>query len=135
MSKNLIIELYDRFVSNLQKHIDDQRVNLYRDYSSNSLIKLTLEIQNGTRTKYNFVYIDGSHQAPDVLMDAVLSWKLLEVGGIMIFDDYLWPKYKNSPSMHPKTAIDGFLASYTNRYKTLHMGYQVHIQKTTSDPS
>jgi hypothetical protein len=33
---------------------------------------------------------DGSHRARDVLEDAVLSWPLLKVGGIMLFDDYLW---------------------------------------------
>ena len=32
------------------------------------------------------VYIDGSHEAPDVLTDAVMAWKLLVEGGIMILD-------------------------------------------------
>lgn len=32
------------------------------------------------------VYIDGSHDASDVLTDAVMAWKLLAQGGIMILD-------------------------------------------------
>ena len=32
------------------------------------------------------VYIDGSHRPEDVLTDAVMAWKLLKEGGIMILD-------------------------------------------------
>ncbi len=32
------------------------------------------------------IYIDGSHCPPDVLTDAVMAWKLLTDGGIMILD-------------------------------------------------
>src|SRR5262249_35845839 len=39
---------------------------------------------------FDFVYIDGSHVAADVLSDAVLSFHLLHVGGLLVFDDYLW---------------------------------------------
>jgi hypothetical protein len=39
---------------------------------------------------YDVIYIDGSHRADDVLSDAILSWALLRVGGVMIFDDYRW---------------------------------------------
>jgi tetratricopeptide (TPR) repeat protein len=37
---------------------------------------------------YDFVYIDGNHQNNIVLQDAVLSWRLVKVGGLIIFDDY-----------------------------------------------
>jgi hypothetical protein len=37
---------------------------------------------------YDFVYIDGSHLASDVLEDAVLSWAVVQVGDMIIFDDY-----------------------------------------------
>ena len=39
---------------------------------------------------YDMIYIDGWHTAYAALSDAVMSWPLLAVGGIMIFDDYLW---------------------------------------------
>ncbi len=35
------------------------------------------------------VYIDGSHYPQDVLTDAVMAWKLLNEGGIMILDGAL----------------------------------------------
>ena len=37
---------------------------------------------------FDLIYIDASHYAPDVLSDAVLAFKLLKPGGILIFDDY-----------------------------------------------
>ena len=32
------------------------------------------------------IYVDGSHVPQDVLTDAVMAWKLLKQGGIMILD-------------------------------------------------
>lgn len=77
---------------------------------------------------FNFIYIDGSHHAADVLADAVLSWRLLKRGGIMIFDDYMWDAYKE-PEKNPRLAIDSFLSVYLGQYKILLKEYQVAIQK------
>lgn len=67
---------------------------------------------------FDFIYIDGSHCASDVLADAVLSFQLLRVGGIMIFDDYLWsnsPKGEEDNFLMPKDAIDSFVNLYRRR--------------------
>ena len=77
---------------------------------------------------YDFIYIDGSHEAKDVLMDAVLAWGLLKVGGVMAFDDYEGDGYLE-PEALPKIAIDGFLATHKQMYEMLHSGYQIHIRK------
>ena len=37
----------------------------------------------------DFIYIDGSHIAKDVMTDACMAWPLLKQGGFMVFDDYL----------------------------------------------
>jgi hypothetical protein len=39
---------------------------------------------------FDVVYVDASHRALDVMVDACLSWNLLALGGIVIFDDYDW---------------------------------------------
>ena len=46
---------------------------------------------------YDIVYIDGWHSAFGAMADGVMSWPLLKVGGVMIFDDYLWVPPKLGP--------------------------------------
>jgi predicted O-methyltransferase YrrM len=61
---------------------------------------------------FDLAYIDGSHQAPDVLSDAVMAFYLLKIGGMMIFDDYIWQNRVAGEQDHyrmPKPAIDTFL--------------------------
>ena len=38
--------------------------------------------------KFDVIYVDGSHFADDVLTDAINAWRLLQKGGILIFDDF-----------------------------------------------
>jgi SAM-dependent methyltransferase len=77
---------------------------------------------------YDAVYIDGSHAAVDVLEDAVLAFRLLKPGGVLIFDDYEWNAHQD-PLLLPKIAINAFLGIYQRQYEMLHMGYQVIIKK------
>lgn len=39
---------------------------------------------------YDIVYVDGWHTAFGAMADGLMCWPLLKVGGVMIFDDYLW---------------------------------------------
>jgi len=78
---------------------------------------------------FNLVYIDGSHLAADVLLDACLVWSLVAEGGIIVFDDYEWNRYPE-PWRNPKLAIDSFLGCMDGRIRLLHRGYQVIVRKT-----
>jgi len=78
---------------------------------------------------FDIVYIDGSHLAPNVLMDAVASWFLLKEDGIMIFDDYEWEPDK-PPEERPQIAIDIFLRVFRHQVELLHKGYQVIVRKS-----
>ena len=81
--------------------------------------------------RYSFAYIDGSHEAPDVLIDAVNVWNVLVPGGVMIFDDYEWhPEQNRRGETHePKVAIDAFLCVFRERIEILDKGYQVAVRK------
>lgn len=82
---------------------------------------------------FDFVYIDGSHQAPDVLCDAVLAFRLCKPGGIMVFDDYLWSdrSLKEQDILRtPKLAIDAFTNIYRKKIMIFSaMLYQIYLKK------
>jgi len=78
---------------------------------------------------FDIIYIDGSHMAMNVLMDAVSSWLLLKPGGVIIFDDYRWEPAK--PEIErPKMAIDLFLNAFQSQLEILHHDYQVIVKKS-----
>jgi predicted O-methyltransferase YrrM len=81
-----------------------------------------------TDHEYNFIYIDGSHIAKDVLTDACMAWPLLKKGGIMVLDDYMWGEPRDI--LHrPKLAIDSFINIFAEEINIVHVGYQMVIQK------
>lgn len=82
---------------------------------------------------FDLVYVDGSHAAPDVLTDTVLSWPLLKDRGIMIFDDYLW-QLDPRPEHRPRLAIDSFLSCHKGGFEVLLSHYQVAVRKREPDP-
>jgi predicted O-methyltransferase YrrM len=77
---------------------------------------------------FDFIYIDGSHQAPDVITDACLAWPLLKAGGVMVFDDYGWGE-PLPPTHKPKIAIDAFVSIYQEKLHVVYKSYQFIIQK------
>jgi len=86
--------------------------------SSSALIQL---LSSGDK-RYDLIYIDRSHTAPDVLLDAVLAFRLLRIGGIMIMDDYLWtmePQRSVDLLNTPKLAIDAFTSIYMRKLRIL----------------
>lgn len=83
---------------------------------------------------FDFISIDASHQAPDVLGDAVLAFQLLKQGGVMAFDDYIWSPMRpgtENPLLLPKIAIDAFTTIYSQKLRILPNLplYQLYIQK------
>ena len=78
--------------------------------------------------KFDFIYIDGSHYRDDVMVDAMLAWKLLSLNGVVIFDDYYW-QWDAPPKDRPKDAIDYFVYSHLSELKILHKGAQFIIKK------
>lgn len=81
------------------------------------------------RECFDLVYVDGSHRADDVLVDALLGFEALAVGGVMVFDDYLWKHYPRARD-NPGAAINAFLRLKRDSYALLHAGSQVAIAKT-----
>jgi hypothetical protein len=111
--------LFDRFIENVKPYID--RVEVIQGTSQSALKELC-------EHQFDFIYIDGSHLAKNVLEDAVLAFPLLKEGGIMIFDDYTWGQGLSFWDI-PRTGIDAFLLVYGNQLEVLEKNSQVIIKK------
>jgi predicted O-methyltransferase YrrM len=74
---------------------------------------------------FDIIYIDGNHEPNFVLEDAVLSFRKLKKGGIMIFDDYGW----GGPDLTQR-GIDAFLVAYYKKIEVLgEKNTQVFVRK------
>ncbi|HWR00892.1 MAG TPA: class I SAM-dependent methyltransferase [Chlorobaculum sp.] len=112
--------------------VDRVDLQIHKGYSDIELSKLLV---GGKQNYFDFIYVDGSHQAPDVLCDSTLSFRLLRKGGIMVFDDYLWSEnlaYGIDPIRCPKPAIDAFTTIYCRKLRILSAPlYQLFVQKVS----
>ena len=103
---------------------------IHKGFSDVALSNL---IANGKQGYFDFIYVDGSHQAPDVLCDAVLSFRLLRKNGVIAFDDYLWQEqlpHGTDPIRCPKPAIDAFTNIYCRKIRIINAPlYQLYVQK------
>jgi predicted O-methyltransferase YrrM len=110
-----------RFMHNIQLTGKAQQVTLIQERSEIALTKLQ-------PASFDIIYIDGAHDAINVLADGIYSWELLKVDGLMLFDDYLWepekPEYNRC-----QRAIDLLFKQFSSRKTVLHEGYQALIRK------
>lgn len=77
---------------------------------------------------FDIIYIDGSHLACDVLEDTLLSWGLLKINGLIIFDDYDHI-FRELPNQNTKIGIDAFMTSFCNKIQLIHQSHQIMIKK------
>ncbi len=90
-------ELFDRNVAATgQAHLCRKLVGRSQDW----LRRLAEE-------RFDFIYIDGAHEAKYVIQDALLCWPLLHPGGFMLFDDTHF-EFAGRPEQNASTAIAAF---------------------------
>jgi predicted O-methyltransferase YrrM len=77
---------------------------------------------------YDFIYIDGSHVAKDVMTDSCMAWGLLNKGGFLVWDDYLWG-HPRDVLRRPKAAIDSFMMLFGEEMQVAFLGYHMVVQK------
>jgi predicted O-methyltransferase YrrM/glycosyltransferase involved in cell wall biosynthesis len=109
------------FYSNIKTANLEDRIRGIKNDSTIELFKMIKE-----EKRFDFIYVDGSHKCNDCYSDMLLSWQLLNKGGIMAIDDYLWSGGNGDT---PLKAVDHFLERYKKELKLLHKGYRVFIEK------
>ena len=114
--------MYNKFKRNVSKY--EEKVKIHRGMSGD-ILKSDFE-----KDTFDFIYIDGSHTAYDVLQDAILAHSLLKVGGIIIFDDFGWKDPNNlHPTNSPELGVTCFYNAYELFYNTIFQGYQIGFIK------
>lgn len=114
----------DVFFENLKMSEAESRSTIIEGFSQTELRKLP-------ERSYDVIYIDGSHTARDVLEDAILCWRLLKPGGVLVFDDYeLW--WERPVASRPRLGIDVFFAFFGREFTVDHFGYQVMLTRKSS---
>ena len=73
------IEIF--FNKNTKKYLNLTKIK------SDSII--ALRELNKNNKKFNYIYIDGFHDGSHVIVDAIEAFKLLDINGVMILDDFM----------------------------------------------
>ena len=110
------------FYRNIEKAGLSSRINALKGDSYDILLEM-----NNLEQKYDFIYVDGSHLCLDAYLDLMLSWKLLNIGGIMAIDDYTFNLDIQLQS--PFEAVNHFLEKCGDEITVLNKGYRVFIEK------
>lgn len=142
--KNSVLEDVDIWTgSDEQEHQAMDWLDVERTYDSRiafrpNVVKYKMDSKEYLRSVdepvFDFIYIDGDHTAEGVLQDAVLSWRLLKVGGIMAFDDYLWEDPRGI-EFQPGWSIDTFVGAVKDESEVLVSNSQVWLRKNDGNSS
>lgn len=118
-----LASLEDRFRANVARCEHVGKLEVLKARSDDALVDL-----RNRHAVFDFVYIDASHVAIDVLHDAVTSWPMLKVHGTMVFDDYTWKGFLED-CYNPRIAIQAFLHCAAPELKSERVESQIWVTK------
>jgi hypothetical protein len=106
----------------------------FRSFSCRrSFSYVELPAMRGEGELFDLIYVDGSHTAVDVMIDLCFCANLLEVGGMMILDDY-WHDISDIGGPGVKQAVDRFLGVFHRSFDVAAAYRQVALVKTADIP-
>ena len=105
--------MYYNFIANVIYH-DVQDIIIPFPYPSTIAYKVLMKIQKIVNLKYDFAFVDGSHEEMEVYMDLLYYYSLLDDKGILCGDDYSWSAIKNDLHKFCKTNNKNFTLMSNN---------------------
>lgn len=121
-------ELKEKFIMGDVEKRFDERIEPFKDKVYKFKTTSQEWLLNNRSNTFDFIYIDGDHTASTIISDAILSWDLLKVNGILAFDDYEWT-HPDGDQFAPKLAIDGFLNVFNPYIEIINRGWQIWIRR------
>ena len=122
-NKYELASLESRFRANVSKCEHANKLRVMKAHSDDALLALRRK-----SSQYDFIYVDASHVAIDVLHDAVVCWRMLTVYGTMVFDDFRWKGYLED-CYNPRIAILAFLQCAAPEVETKETESQMWVTK------
>ena len=77
--------------------------------------------------EFDYIYVDGLHEGTHVLIDAIQSFKLLKINGIIIFDDFM--QYDKSLLYKSYEGIYSFIKLFKKQIKILYFQNILVVKK------
>lgn len=114
-----MFEIEKNFDFNLNEYKD--RVNKIKNSSDNFF--------NTNTNKFDLIYVDGYHYYDQVLRDAENSFKILNIGGYILFDDYNHRYNGFNKKTNLFLPINKFLKNNLSRLELIYIHKQVLIKK------
>ena len=134
--KVVCVDLWDKAKNSKKmnkKNFDNFIYNLKNFKNKYSYFKMTSD-QFFLKNKkfFDVIYVDGWHGNAKVARDISNSWKILNIGGIIICDDYFYGDiYKNLDKNIPATAINNFIKKNKKKLKVICVNNsQIFFKKT-----
>eukprot|EP00961_Rhodomonas_salina_P135903 1828315-Rhodomonas_salina.1 len=113
-----------------------ERYRIIPTYSFVALNRLLVELceNDNEATRFDVVYIDGSHRADNTLLDAEMCFRLANQGCLIVFDDYEWDKEPKGNVEHPQLGIQAFVEMHqrVGQLEIVSKGYQLFTQRTAA---
>ena len=109
------------------------RASIKDKFSIPALMDVLIEEMSAAEPGFDWIYVDGSHEADDTFLDGELAWRLARKDAVVIFDDYGWETQPKDSRHHPKRGIDAFLVLHEGEYQRLsgEGEYQMILRKTS----
>ncbi len=115
---------HNQLLNNVENNFDNN-IRICNNSNKITIHKITSdEFFKTNNKKFNFIYIDGCHEPDFIMRDMENSFACLENNGIMWMDDYC-----GGDGIQIKNTMNNFLKKYNNKYKIIHIGYQLAIKK------
>ena len=124
LMKNINVNQVEQsFYRNIETKKLKDKINVLK---GDSFEKLMILVK--LNEKFDFIYVDGSHKCLVCYSDLLLSWELLNIGGIMVIDDIPYNK-ENGVLESPYEGVMHFMKKYENKYKILKDNYRLFLEK------
>ena len=119
---DLFLSQYKEIFDKNFKIIDNGNIRVFKKNSHNFL--------SNNNESYDLIFVDGGHGYLEVLVDLLYSYKFLNLGGILLIDDYDWDSTDKSKSV--RLATNHFLDIIENTFEPIYHGqFAAIIKKKT----